>query len=45
MRLSGNPEPRTEAAPLLGQHTSEILREVLGYPEVKVAQLREQGVV
>jgi crotonobetainyl-CoA:carnitine CoA-transferase CaiB-like acyl-CoA transferase len=45
MRLSGNPEPRAEAAPLLGEHTSEILGEVLGYPEARVTELRAQGIV
>jgi crotonobetainyl-CoA:carnitine CoA-transferase CaiB-like acyl-CoA transferase len=45
MRLSGNPEPRAEAAPRLGEHTSEILGEVLGYPEARVTELRAQGIV
>ena len=32
-KLSGNPEPLTRPAPLLGEHNVEILRDVLGYTE------------
>lgn len=31
--------------PLLGQHTDEVLRELLGYDEGKLAQLREVGAI
>jgi len=31
--------------PLLGQHTDEILGDVLGHPAAAIAELREQGVV
>ena len=41
-KLSGDPEPLTRAAPLLGEHTAEILRERLGYSEEKVTALCEQ---
>ncbi len=44
-RLSNNPEPRTEAAPLLGQHNAEVLTELLGYTEDQVKQLKEQAVI
>ena len=33
------------AAPVLGQHTEEVLREVLGYDPARVADLRARGVV
>ena len=33
------------AAPLLGQHTDEVLREVLGYSQAKIAELRAAGVL
>lgn len=33
------------AAPLLGQHTEEVLREVLGYSRQRIASLREDGVI
>jgi crotonobetainyl-CoA:carnitine CoA-transferase CaiB-like acyl-CoA transferase len=44
-KLSGNTEPVANAAPLLGEHTAEILHEFLGYSEETVARLREEGVV
>ena len=45
VKLSGSPEPITNAAPLLGEHTAEILTERLGYTADQVAQLQEEGVV
>jgi crotonobetainyl-CoA:carnitine CoA-transferase CaiB-like acyl-CoA transferase len=44
-RLSGSPEPRTEAAPLLGQHNGEVLSEVLGYTSEQVSRLKEEAVI
>lgn len=32
-------------APLLGQHTDEVLRDVLGYRDEDIARLREQQVL
>jgi len=32
-------------APLLGQHTAEVLRERLGMDDEEIARLREQGVI
>jgi len=45
VKMSGSTEPVTKAAPLLGEHTAEILQETLGYSDEKIAQLREEGVV
>ncbi len=45
MLLSETPCDMSKAPPLLGQHTSEVLREVLGYDEAKIADLRDKGVV
>jgi CoA:oxalate CoA-transferase len=42
-KMSGNPEPVARAAPRLGEHTAEILREALGYSEERVSQLQEEG--
>jgi CoA:oxalate CoA-transferase len=44
-RLSGDPEPVAKAAPLLGEHSAEILREQLGYTDARVGQLRKEGVI
>jgi succinate--hydroxymethylglutarate CoA-transferase len=39
-------EPKIRSAPpLLGEHTDEVLREVLGYSEQEIKALREQKVV
>ncbi len=32
-------------APLLGQHTDEVLHDVLGYADEDIARLREQQVL
>ena len=44
VRLSGTPGAIRRRAPLLGEHTDEILAE-LGYDEAAVAALREKGTV
>jgi len=36
---------RSERAPLLGEHTGEILGDLLGFDEAAVEQLRESGVI
>ena len=33
------------AAPALGEHTDEVLRELLGYSDDEIAALRDEGVV
>ena len=43
VRLSGTPARFHRAAPLLGEDTDDILRE-LGYDEETLARLRERGV-
>jgi crotonobetainyl-CoA:carnitine CoA-transferase CaiB-like acyl-CoA transferase len=45
MKLSLTP-PRAEMPPpLLGQHTEDVLRELLSQDEVAIAQLRRNGVI
>src|SRR5258708_2454646 len=34
---------RIEGSPLLGEHTDEVLKEVLGYDEAKIAGLKQAG--
>ena len=45
LKLSGTPVSYRRAAPLLGQHTEELLGEYLGMSAAEVAALREKGVV
>ena len=45
LHFSGTPVVPPVAAPMLGQHTDEVLREVLGYSEAKLAELRAAGVL
>jgi CoA:oxalate CoA-transferase len=44
-KMSGNPVPVASAAPLLGEHNGEILREMLGYSDQRVAELQAEGVL
>jgi len=44
MKLSDSPV-EVRSSPLLGEHTSEILADVMGYNDEQVAQLREEGVI
>ncbi len=41
--IGGDELPLPEKAPEVGQHTDDVLRDVLGYDEARVAQLREAG--
>ena len=42
LRLSGD-LPVARRAPFLGEHTDELLRDVLGYEDARIAGLREAG--
>src|SRR6266576_4017598 len=42
IKLSASPA-RIERSPLLGEHTEEVLRSVLGYDEAKIAGLKQAG--
>ncbi len=42
-KMSGNPEPLTRPAPLLGEHNAEILKEILGYTEEEIGKLKVSG--
>jgi crotonobetainyl-CoA:carnitine CoA-transferase CaiB-like acyl-CoA transferase len=45
MKMSATPATSDKAPPLLGQHTDEVLREVLGKNGDEIAALRAKGVV
>ncbi|HZX25475.1 MAG TPA: CaiB/BaiF CoA-transferase family protein [Telluria sp.] len=45
MRLSETPADAQRPPPLLGQHTDEVLQEVLGQSGADIAKLRERGVI
>ena len=45
MRLSETPTRLDLAPPLLGQHTDEVLREVLGHSAAQIDALREKGIL
>jgi formyl-CoA transferase len=42
IKLSASP-PRIERSPLLGEHTDQVLQEVLGYDEAKIKALKQAG--
>lgn len=44
-KMSGSLESRVQPAPLLGQHTEEVLVGLLGYPQARVADLRQEGAI
>jgi crotonobetainyl-CoA:carnitine CoA-transferase CaiB-like acyl-CoA transferase len=43
IKMSGTPVRTERPPPLLGQHTQEVLREVLGWDDARIAAAREQG--
>lgn len=45
IRYAGTPLADPQPAPALGQHTDEVLQEILGYDQARIAALREAGVV
>jgi formyl-CoA transferase len=42
IKLSASP-PRIERSPLLGEHTDQVLQDVLGYDEAKIKALKQAG--
>jgi len=45
IKLSETPGEITRSAPLLGEHTKEVLKEVLGYDDNKIKSLFDCGIV
>jgi len=44
-RFSATPAHPTHAGPLVGQHTMEVMRDVLGYTEDEIADLAAKGAI
>lgn len=44
-RLKRTPERETRRGPRIGEHTVEVLRDICGYDDVKLAELKEAGVL
>jgi formyl-CoA transferase len=45
INMTGTPPEALAHPPTLGEHTETILRDVLGYDEVRIAALRRQSVI
>ncbi|MDX6750302.1 CoA transferase [Geminicoccaceae bacterium 1502E] len=45
IKMSGTPPAYRMAPPVLGQHTEELLHELLDLPDEEIAALRQQGVI
>lgn len=45
IKMSRNNEESFSAAPLLGEHTDEVLKELLNYDESKIAEIKSTGVI
>jgi crotonobetainyl-CoA:carnitine CoA-transferase CaiB-like acyl-CoA transferase len=45
IKMSGIERTISEPAPALGEHTAQVLRELLGLSEERIASLREQGAI
>jgi formyl-CoA transferase len=45
MKMSATPASSGQAPPLLGQHTDEVLAEVLGKSDAEIAALRDKKVL
>jgi crotonobetainyl-CoA:carnitine CoA-transferase CaiB-like acyl-CoA transferase len=45
LKLAGTPVRTDLPPPLLGEHTEQVLRELLGWDAQRIAALRSQGVI
>ena len=45
IKYSGTPVSYRRPPPVLGQHSDEVLRDLLGLPDAEIAALRERGIV
>ncbi len=45
IRIDGESSRPRRKPPLLGEHSEELLREILGYDEAKIRELRQQAII
>ena len=45
LRSAGQQSPLPTRAPALGQHTESVLKNLLGYDQARMAQLRARGII
>jgi CoA:oxalate CoA-transferase len=45
IRLSETPGEIYAPAPRLGEHSEEVLRNILGYPQEEINQLKQEGII
>ena len=45
LRMSASPTAAPIAPPALGQHTREVLRDVLGYSAERIGELQQEGAI
>jgi crotonobetainyl-CoA:carnitine CoA-transferase CaiB-like acyl-CoA transferase len=45
MKLSETPVQYKTPPPRLGEHTEEVLREILGYEQAQISRLREEKAI
>jgi crotonobetainyl-CoA:carnitine CoA-transferase CaiB-like acyl-CoA transferase len=45
IKFPGSEQRPVTAPPTFGQHTAEVLRDLLGYGEAEIAALRRDGVI
>ena len=44
-KFSDLAESPTEPSPLLGQHTADVYKELLGYTDAQLAEMKQEGLI
>lgn len=45
MKLSASPQAEYSRPPAVGEHTEDVLKDLLGYPQTRISELRDTGVI
>jgi crotonobetainyl-CoA:carnitine CoA-transferase CaiB-like acyl-CoA transferase len=45
MKLSASPQTEYSRPPAVGEHTEEVLKGLLGYPQTRISELRDTGAI